>query len=205
MVSAVILSGGQSKRMGQEKGLMPFCGKRLIEFVLEAIVQVSDDVIISVAPGKSVVYEKALGHGFRLVEDKAKGLGPIEGLISAFEVVRSESVLVSPCDTPFLNTSVCDLLISRSSGKDGAVPRIRGFLEPLHAVYAKKTGLDAFAKTLGVGRRRIVEAFDELDLVEIDEESLKKVDPSLDSFWNLNTREDILFAEQKMWSKMKRP
>jgi len=198
MVSAVVMSGGQSTRMGQEKGLMQFCGRKLVEFVLETVSQVADDVIVSVAKGKSAEYIEALGPGLRIVEDRETGQGPMEGLVCAFGDSRSEYVLVVPCDTPFLTVGVCNMLIAYSSGHDGSVPRVRGFLEPLHAVYSRDSGLRAFKRTLGEGHRKLLDAFEYLDLAEVNEATFRKVDPDLSSFWNLNTKEDIALAEQKM-------
>jgi len=198
MVSAVILSGGQSTRMGQEKGLMPFLGRRLIEFVVETLDPISEEIIVSVAPGKTGIYERVLGPGLRLIEDRASGLGPMEGLITSLRAAKSDYVIVSPCDAPLLNRSVCGLMISTAVDRDGAIPRVRGYLEPLHAVYARKPGLDAFERTLASGERKLIEALKDLDLGEVDEDSLRDVDPQLDSFWNLNAPEDIASAEKRM-------
>jgi len=74
---------------------------------------------------------------------------------------------------------------------------VRGFLEPLHAVYSRDSGLRAFKRTLGRAQEA-VRCFRVPRLAEVNEATFRKVDPDLSSFWNLNTKEDIALAEQKM-------
>lgn len=177
---------------------MPFSGRRLIEFVVETLDPISEEIIVSVAPGKTGIYERVLGPGLRLIEDRTWGLGPMEGLITSFGAAKSDYVIVSPCDTPFLDRAVCNLMISTAIDRDVAIPRVRGYLEPLHAVYARKPGSDAFERTLATGERKIVEALRGLNLEEVDEDLLRNLDPQLDSFWNLNAPEDVASAEKRM-------
>jgi len=198
MLSGAILSGGQSSRMGQEKGLVRLGGEPLIRHVARALANVADEIVVAVAKGRAEEYVRVLDGDFVLAEDREADVGPLEGLITALSSARGDYVLVSPCDTPFLRTAVCEATASRAEGKDGAVPIIRGYQEPLHAVYRRTTALKAFEEALSRGKRRPADGYGALELARVPEEVLRALDPQLESFWNLNTPEDLLQAEERL-------
>ncbi len=198
MLSGAVLSGGKSSRMGRDKGMVKLGGRPLVDHVAKVLTEVTDEVLVSVAKGKSVEYEELLGDGFTIVEDVEEGIGPLEGLITALSAARGEYVLISPCDTPFLKTGVCRTTASHAYGRDGAVPIVRGYREPLHAVYRRVNALEAFKKTIEKGDRRPTDAYGMLDLVPVPEDVLRESDPHLVSFWNLNSPEDLSLAEEEM-------
>ncbi|MCU0860630.1 MAG: molybdenum cofactor guanylyltransferase [Thermoplasmata archaeon] len=197
MLSAVVLSGGSGTRMGAEKGLLMLRGAPLVCIVADTMWSVADEVVVSVAPGMSSEYRAALGSRPSIVEDRASGIGPLEGLTASFAVAKGDIVVTSPCDTPFLRRELVRLIAGSVGDADMAVPRIGGLLEPLHAAYRKGRCLRAFEETMARGERKIVAAFSGLDAVMVGEEQLRAVDPELQSFWNLNSRDDLELAERK--------
>lgn len=158
--------------------------------VVKTLRSVADEVVISVAQGMGEEYRALLGEDVVVVEDRLSGVGPLEGLTTALSVARGDYVIVSPCDTPLIRADVCRLLYERGRGRDGAVPRIRGYLEPLHASYRRDTSLSAFEEAKANGRRRPKDAYAPLDLVIVEEDEIRTLDPELDHFTNINTRED---------------
>ena len=196
MITGAVLSGGSSARFGSDKGLVKLDGEPMVLHVARVLSDVADEVLVAVAPGKSDVYSEALGRGIRVIEDSRSGLGPLQGLITALDASGGEEVLVSPCDTPLLRRSVCSVLLERGKGKDGAVPRIRGFFEPLHACYARDACLEAFVEALGRGKRKPKDAYHLLDLSIVEESELRAVDGDLESFVNVNSPEDYDYALQ---------
>jgi molybdopterin-guanine dinucleotide biosynthesis protein A len=200
MLSAVVLSGGLSTRMGEEKGLVRLGGRTLIEHVITAVRKVADEVIVSVGKGKAAYYRSALHFDCRLVEDRNSGIGPLEGLSAAFSAAGGEYVLVSPCDTPFLKPELCRYIASIAAGSEGAIPMVRGLAEPVHGVYERKTALAAFESALADGRRKIMDAYMRMELRKVDEPALRMLDPDLLSFWNLNTPDDLRMAENRLAS-----
>jgi molybdopterin-guanine dinucleotide biosynthesis protein A len=102
-----------------------------------------------------------------------------------------------------LKASVCQLTASSAKGRGGAVPVVRGYQEPLHAVYKRTSALDAFETALSMGKRRPTDAYRGLDLVCVPEGVLKELDPRLDSFWNLNTPEDLAQAEMRLTQELR--
>ena len=198
MLSGAILSGGLSTRMGEEKGLAALGGKPLISYVARTLESIADEVVIAVAKGMSGRYREALGDEYLIVEDERAGFGPLEGLVTALSAAGENTVIVSPCDTPFLKAELCESIVSIARKRDGAVPRIRGNFEPLHGVYTRIKCLAAFEEAIEEGRQRPVDAYDMLDLEYVDEDIVRVMDPRLESFWNLNNREDLELAEERL-------
>jgi molybdopterin-guanine dinucleotide biosynthesis protein A len=198
MLSGAILSGGMSQRMGEEKGLVPFGGKPLVSYVAQTLERVADEIVIAVAMGMSGKYREVLGDGYVIAEDERADVGPLEGLITALSAARGDFVLVSPCDTPFLRTETCESIVSLARKRDGAVPRIGGSLEPLHGVYRRIKSLAAFQESLEEGMRKPIDAYPLLDLEYVDEDIVRLTDPRLESFWNLNSPDELMLAEKRL-------
>lgn len=195
MLSAVVLSGGLSTRMGEDKAFARLRGRTLIEHVFDAVRGAADEVVVSVGKGRGTQYGMLLPHGSRIVEDRVSGIGPLEGLSRAFELVTGEYVLVSPCDTPFLRTDLCRYIAAIAVGSEGAVPIVKGLTEPLHGVYERRAALRTFESVLSEGGRKMNDACSRLDFRRVEEDALRAMDPELLSFWNLNTPEDLARAE----------
>jgi molybdopterin-guanine dinucleotide biosynthesis protein A len=204
MRTGVVLAGGKSSRMGQNKALINLNGDPMISYVIDAMLDLVDEVVISVAKGSSADYDEFSEIGFEVVEDSQEGFGPLEGLTCALKSARGEYVLISPCDTPFLKRELCDALISRADGRDGAVPVIKGLYEPLHGAFRRTAAISAFEKATVQGKRKPVDAFEGLDLVVMEENELRTIDPELESFWNLNGPEDVRQAVEKLRETVRR-
>jgi molybdopterin-guanine dinucleotide biosynthesis protein A len=94
-----------------------------------------------------------------------------------------------------LRTEVLELLARRADGRDGAVPVVGGFLEPLVAVYRREAGLRRFAHELETGVGKVSNALGHMDICRVEETELREVDDQLLSFWNVNSKEDLRKAE----------
>jgi molybdopterin-guanine dinucleotide biosynthesis protein A len=184
--------------MGEEKGLAVLGGKPLISYVARTLESVADEIVIAVANGKTGWYQEILGDEYIIAEDTRAGVGPLQGLITALRAANGDSVLVSPCDTPFLKVDLCESIVSLAKKRDGAVPRIGGNFEPLHGVYRRIRCLAAFEEAIEEGGQRPVDAYRMLDLEYVDEDIVRVMDPRLESFWNLNSREDLELAEERL-------
>lgn len=184
--------------MGEEKGLAVLGGKPLVSYVARTLESVADEIVIAVARGMSRRYREVLGDEYTIAEDDRAGVGPLQGLVTALSAAEENTVIVSPCDTPFLKVDLCESIVSLARKRDGAVPRVRGNFEPLHGVYARIKCLAAFEEAIAEGRQRPVDAYRMLNLEYIDEEIVRVTDPRLESFWNLNSREDLELAEERL-------
>lgn len=129
-VTAIILAGGQSSRMGQDKGLIRRDGKYMIEYSIAIAKTICDEVLISTANTEYEIF------GYPLVEDIYSGIGPIGGIYSAMLRSSNKHCLVLPCDTPHLKPELFESLLSKAAGMQGVVPFTdEDGLEPLCAYY----------------------------------------------------------------------
>ncbi|MEW5966252.1 MAG: molybdenum cofactor guanylyltransferase MobA [Pseudomonadota bacterium] len=99
-VAAVVLAGGEGRRMGgADKGLMKFRGRPLVEWVLDALAPQVDDLVISANRN----LDRYAAYGHRVVPDTLPGYpGPLAGVLAALDAVDARWLLVAPCDTPHL-------------------------------------------------------------------------------------------------------
>ena len=128
----IILAGGKSSRMGQDKGLMLFNGQALVEHIIGIAKQLSNKIIIISNQKK---YNK---FGIPVFEDIYKEKGPVGGIHSGLYYSKTENNLVVGCDMPYLSSKLLNhLLINIKPGFDAIVPRFNNLPEPLCAVYFK--------------------------------------------------------------------
>jgi molybdopterin-guanine dinucleotide biosynthesis protein A len=197
--SGVILAGGKSSRFGKDKALIQFQGKPLVEWVMEAIDKVVDEVILSLSSGpENSNFVRGLGKNVRIVMDAKPGLGPISGLCSSFKEAKEDYVAVAPCDSPFIKPELYTLLFKKAEGHDGAVPFINNFWEPLHAVYRRKPFIVGLEKALSAGKTRPVDTYPYLNIKKVRQEEVEAVDAEALSFININTMDDLLKAKKIM-------
>lgn len=198
MISGAVLSGGKSMRMTEEKGLVLLGGRPLAAHVADAMRSAVDEVVIAVAPGLAPRYREALPDWVAVAEDRVSDRGPLEGLATGLRAAKGEYVIVSTCDTPFLRKGVCDLILSAAVGREGALPVVGGYDDPLHGAYLRQRCLFVFDEVLAQGEHRPRDACRRLDLAMVSEETIRMIDPEMDSFWNINTPEELKAAEESM-------
>lgn len=121
-VSAVVLAGGQGRRMGgADKGLLPLRGQPLIAWVLARLALQVDEVLISA--NRNLEQYQSLGYPV-LTDPLPDFPGPLAGLLRALETASNPLVLSVPCDTPFLPPDLVNRLAAAlgDSGANVAVP-----------------------------------------------------------------------------------
>lgn len=110
MISAIVLAGGQAKRMnGADKGLQPLHGKPLISWVLARIEPQADEILISANRNQDAY--ATFGHPV-LPDASPDFNGPLAGLLRGLETARHPLVLCVPCDTPFLPVNLVEQLLA---------------------------------------------------------------------------------------------
>ena len=182
----IILAGGKSARMGQDKALLPVDGQPLIEHVA-AILRplVNEIVVVADSPEK---YTSSIG---RIVADLLPGAGPVGGILTGLTALGEGSHIVVACDMPKLNARVLQFLLEKATSEwDAVVPEIGGRPEPLCAVY-RHTAAPKLRAFLDTGQRAAYQALDVLQTRRIDEETMRHLDPEGQGFTNLNTPEDL--------------
>jgi len=193
-ITGVILAGGKSSRMGQNKALMSLGGQRLVDRVVAVMRAVVRDLLM--VTNTPEVYADL---GVPMVPDVLPDKGSLGGIYSAVYHVASPGCLVVACDMPFLQASVLRYLLAQMADYDVVVPDVLGELQTLHAIY-RKTCLPAIERRLETNRLRIVGFFSEVRVRTVTASELQPYDPELLAFQNLNTPDDFQAAEQRLQS-----
>lgn len=204
--SAIILAGGLSKRLGQDKGLITLAGKPLLVHVLDKICSVVEEIIVVVSSEsqkrtfKDLVKEKA-----KVIVDRDNAQGPLVGALTGFENVQGEHSLLLPCDVPFVSSQIASLLLDLCINRSAAIPRWpNGFIEPLQAAYHTKSAQIAAEKALENGKMDLQSMIALLRGVRyISTIVLEQIDPELLTFFNVNTISDLKKAKSIMESRLK--
>lgn len=195
-----MLAGGESSRFRSNKALELLAGKPLISHVTERLSRVVDEILVVVGCHESrVEYEAILPSSVRVMNDEQEGKTPLIGIVTGLEAASSDYALVSACDIPFVNQEVIELLFQRASGADAAIPKWnQGHIEPLEAVYWTASTLKAARETLapsGLPLREMIRKLAQVVYVSVEDE-IRKVNPDLRTFFNVNTKEDMDRAER---------
>ena len=186
-VTAAIMAGGKSKRMGQDKAWIELDGEPIIRRVANVLALVADEVIVVANDPRYAAL------GLRVVPDRFPDGGALGGIATGVSAATHDRVLVAACDMPFLSAEVWRVLLDHRYEADVVIPRIGGEYETLHALYTKAC-LAPMERALGAGKMRVISFFDEVRVQAIDERELRVADPTLRSFTNVNTPEELASA-----------
>jgi molybdopterin-guanine dinucleotide biosynthesis protein A len=193
MLTLAILAGGKSQRMGQDKAIMLFQGVTLVRRVSDRLVGLATEVIV-IGPGS----QEYLSLGIRSVPDLYPGCGPLGGLFTALSTASHPAVATVGCDMPFVNADLLahqrDILFT--DNMDVVVPSsVRG-LEPLHAIYRRKTCLQIVREALDAGEHRLISWFPRVKVRILTPEETNPFDPLGLMFLNINTPDELAQAEK---------
>lgn len=194
MLSGVVLAGGQATRLSLDKPNVVVGGRSLLQWVTDALEPVASELIVGLSPGQARPNVSS-ALPIRFVEDDDPGLGPAAGLVAALRVVGGEAALVLGCDTPFVSSDLLRDIAGRWPGRGAVVPITEEGPNPLHAVYGVDT-LPAIERALAEGTYRMQRLLDRLEVRYVSEEEVRRIDPELRSFLNVNTPEALRRAER---------
>jgi len=189
VVTAIILAGGESSRLGGTKAFQVVGGKNLLQRVIDRVTLVSDRTLVvgfSARPGlpASIDYR----------EDLYPGKGPLGGIYTGLEASRSNYNLVVACDLPFLNVELLRHMIKLSPGFDAVVPRV-GKAQPLCAVYSRSCR-EIMKAQVESNLLKISRFLDSVNARYIEEEECRSIDRHLLSFFNINSPADLARANR---------
>jgi len=191
-VTAAILAGGASSRMGTNKALLKIDGEPLITRSYQTLARLFHEVIIVTNSPEDYAFLPC-----RKVPDIFPGIGSIAGLHSALHHSATELTFVSACDMPFIEPEVirhlCEL---QQEGYDAVIPFSSGGQEPLHAVYS--TGCRVvFEKAILDNDWKIVDILPRLKTKLISWDEMQSVSGAVKSFLNVNTPEEYVAICEK--------
>ncbi|MDD1668120.1 MAG: formate dehydrogenase accessory sulfurtransferase FdhD, partial [Methanomicrobiales archaeon] len=183
-VTGVILAGGESRRMGSTKALLPYKGGRFIEAIHRQLMELFDEVIVVTNTPELYDFLPC-----RKVSDIHVGKGALAGIHAGLHHSASGRIFVTACDMPYLNSGLIRGLAALMGENAALVPESDGGVEPLHALYAK-SALPAMDQSLAAGVRRIVDVFDRFPVRIVPASEVACLDPTFGSFRNINTPDD---------------
>lgn len=192
-VTAVILAGGNSTRMKNNKALLPYSGELFIERIHRQLAEIFRDVILVTNTPELYRFLPC-----RIVQDIYPAKCSLAGIHAGLAHSATPYIFTVACDMPYLNPALIRLILSRRQGFDVVIPESDGGLEPLHALYGKGC-LPAMEMALAEGCGRIVDCFDPEKVVVVSSDDVARLDPVFLSFRNINTPEEYFrFREEMM-------
>jgi len=197
-LSLLILAGGKSSRMGQDKAWLMLDGRPLVMRVIARVLPLVDEVIVSTnQPDAFDAWLPNLTLPACTVSDRYRGAGPLAGLHAGLLAARCDLVLALATDMPFVNPALISYLAQLATGADvdAVVPQVPSpetgqiGLEPLHAIYRKRC-LPAIEGCLEADQRRVVSFLDRVRVRVVSPKEIRPYDPLFRSFANVNTPQD---------------
>lgn len=192
MRSLVIQAGGQSRRMGQDKALLPFLGQPLIRRGIDRLGHLADEILVTTNRPENFAF-----LGLPLYPDIFPDRGALSGLYTALHAARFDTVLVVACDMPFVSPELLSAQINwLDQSYDAVIPRGEGGTEPFHSVYRRSTCLGLAQVALQAKKWRVDAWFPQANIRFLEVADIQRLDPSGMSFWNVNTPEEFQHAEE---------
>jgi molybdopterin-guanine dinucleotide biosynthesis protein A len=192
LLTVAIQAGGESRRMGSDKALLPFLGQPLILRVLNRLASIADEVLVT-----SNQPENYRFLGLTPIPDIVPGIGALGGLYTAMGAASHPYIAVVACDMPFTSPELFlnELMLLRESGADAVVPRHEQGTEPFHAVYRTESCLPHVQKAVQAGSHRADAWFGEVTIRYMNNSEIHPYDPDNLAFLNINTPEELKAAE----------
>jgi molybdopterin-guanine dinucleotide biosynthesis protein A len=184
-LTGIVLAGGRSTRMGQDKASLPFGDETLLTRAIRLVGSVADEVLVVARPdpGEANPY---LGLPARIVFDPIEDLGPLAGIAAGLAASTTDVNLIVACDMPLIKPAVLRRLVELRENADICVAVIDGRASPLCAVYRSSVA-NAAEALLATGERRVMRLLDQVQTKRVDAAVFRDIDPELDSFVSVNT------------------
>ncbi len=188
-ITAALLAGGRSTRMGRDKASLSLDGSPVLASLVTRLMPLCVGGVMVVKRSDQELPE--LPESCRVEEDTFEDCGALGGLHAALARAETPWVFAAACDMPLLSSDLVAWMRDYSPGSQQVIVPVRGgFLEPLHALYHVDC-LEPVEAALRSGRRRMDSWLDSVRVERIEENSWLAVHPSGDSFRNVNRPADL--------------
>lgn len=192
-VSGVVLAGGKSKRMGMDKRHLSVHGKPLLDRVTSVLLELFPEVLLVLAEEDISRQDDRM----RIVTDLIPDCAAVGGLYAGLYHSRYPRVFVVACDMPFINPAVIELFLQKIDATDIVMAQLVTGLQPLHGLYSKQC-LPILKEMIDARDLRLQNIVDKQDLTvhRVPETEIKRLDPQLLSFLNVNSPADLELANK---------
>lgn len=200
MLSGLILAGGEGRRMaGRDKGLISLAQKPLVEYAIDCLMPLVDDLSISCNRNR----ELYLNYQLECISDHemTSYQGPMAGIAAGLRHAKHDWLLVMPCDTPLMTSAVMTQLIGCLQtdeigfNKQAIIFSHQG-LQPLHGLYHKSM-LPIFEQCLAENKNALQRLLRSMNSVYIHSALEGEF-----SFNNANDPEELSTIEQFLSNKL---
>jgi molybdenum cofactor guanylyltransferase len=183
-LTAFVLTGGRSSRMGSDKALLSLGGQTLLQRTLKVAGAVTDHVRIVGRTDPYAAYGEVL-------EDIYRDCGPLSGIHAALHATRTELNLILSVDMPLMSSDFLGWLVQKTTMSDAmiVVPNVVGRLQPLCAIYRRGVAEPA-EQALRAGDYKIDRLFSRVPTRVLHEQEIIASGFSPDIFRNINTPEE---------------
>lgn len=188
-IRPILLAGGKSSRMGEDKSFVQLEGVPLIQVVLQKI-----SPLFSLPPLVVTNSPKLYSHlGIEMTSDLIQDKGPLGGIHAALTYSQAEYNFIFACDMPFIQESLIAYMLENFQGEDVVMPRYN-WEQPLHAIYAKRC-LPAIEHSLQQGQRKVIDFLSEVRVRYLEIEEILKIPDAKQAFININNQQDLKEAK----------
>ena len=192
-ILGVVLAGGKSQRFGEDKCQVKLGDKLLIDYILSEIVDEFKEVLL--ISNNKIKYINS--NKISLVEDTKKGLGPLGGILTAMKWIKENNksykwVSTFPSDTPFFKKKILNNFFEEIKDYEGKLFFINSN-NTRHNIFGLWSIdlLERLEKDLDNGERKV-----EMWANKIGVKSINMKFENKDPFFNINTKEDLIKAEE---------
>jgi len=192
-ILGVVLAGGKSQRFGEDKCQVKLGDKLLIDYILSEIIDEFKEVLL--ISNNKIKYNYS--NKISLVEDTKKGLGPLGGILTAMKWIKENNksykwISTFPSDTPFFKKQILNNFLEEIKNYEGKLFFINSN-DTRHNIFGLWSIdlLERLEKDLDNGERKV-----EMWANKIGVKSINMKFENKDPFFNINTKEDLIKAEE---------
>lgn len=190
--TGVILSGGLNTRFsGKDKSFIRLGNTCILDPIYSIFKDLFDEIILVTNSPMDYIHLDAT-----IVTDIYPVRSSLTGIHAGLYYASNDYSFFIACDTPFLNKMLIKTIINQiAPGVDAIVPETSNGIEPLFAVYSKNC-LHAIEHQLNQKHLKVKKFLKKVRTKFLPEMKIKEVDPDLNSFFNINTPEDLAIAKK---------
>lgn len=182
-LTGIILCGGKSSRMGEDKGLIKYNNKHLIEYPLAILKELTSEIYLSTSNPEYMAF------GYPLISDKINGIGPIGGIYSTLLNLHTTDYFFISCDTPNVSIKIANQILDQAPKYEIVVPQTSdNHIHPLFGYYSFEI-LGSIQKQLENNNYKMLDLLRRCNTfyLPVSEKQSKS-----GLFHNINTKKDVI-------------